>query len=130
MRVSLTTLPKFALAFALCTVACTAFWQLCIAHVYHCTDDISIGLDYLFGPGSWVHGIAAGGTERTGDTLDPGWTIARLRTIWFTLLTTSILVSATLSLFRWRTPPKPLEHLPGHFPMTATSPPGNQPSQP
>ena len=82
---------KFALAMLACTVACTAIWQSCVADVlYYCSDPL--WLDDPEGPPGRIH---------MGDTIRPGWSLGRLDTLWFSMLTASVVVSLVLSRIRW-----------------------------
>ena len=79
------TAAKFTLSLIACTVACTILWQCYVTDVlYHCTD--SVCLDYLQGPGGWIHGKVAGQPGEFGDTIRPGWTLGRLKLLWYSLL--------------------------------------------
>jgi hypothetical protein len=98
------TVIKFTIAMVVCTVACTALSQSCVTDVlYHCTD--SLWLDYLQGPGGWVHGTVAGQPGNFGDTIKPGWSVAGLEALWFTLPAASVVVSLVLSRVRWSAVP-------------------------
>jgi hypothetical protein len=94
------TVVKFSLAMIACTAACTALWQSYVTDVlYHCSDPL--WLDYLQGPGGWVHGGVAGQPGNFGDTIQPGWSLGRLEALWFAMLATSDVVSLALSRIRW-----------------------------
>jgi hypothetical protein len=91
---------KFLISLLACTAACTAIWQCCVTDVlYHCTDPG--WLDYLEGPGGWVHGDVAGQPGAYGDTIRPGWTLGRLEALWVSLIAASVVVSLVLSRVRW-----------------------------
>jgi hypothetical protein len=91
---------KFTLAMVACTATCTAVWQSCVTDVlYHCSD--SLWLDYLQGPGGWVHGDAAGQPGNFGDTIRPGWSLRGLEALWFSMLAASVIASLVLSRIRW-----------------------------
>jgi hypothetical protein len=93
------TVLKFLFAMAACTAACTAFWQTCVTDIlYHCSD--SVWLDYLQGPGGWVHGAVAGRPGNFGDTIRPGWSLGRLEALWISLLAASVVLSLVFSRIR------------------------------
>jgi hypothetical protein len=91
---------KFAIVLAASTVACTVFWRSCVTDaLYRCSD--SVWLDYLQGPGGWVHGTVAGQPGQFGDTIRQGWSLGGLEALWFSLVIVSIAVSVVLSRIRW-----------------------------
>jgi hypothetical protein len=95
------TALTFILAAIACTVICTVIWQCCVTDVlYHCTD--SLWLDYLAGPGSWVHGKIVGQPGDFGDTIRPGWTLNGIKAIWYLMIAVSILCSFAVGRMRWR----------------------------
>src|SRR5437870_1973837 len=87
---------KFTLVMVACTAACTVLWQSCVTDVlYQCSDPV--WLDYLQGPSGWVHGTVAGQPGNFGDTIRPGWSMLRLKALWFSLLAVSVAISLVLS---------------------------------
>jgi len=74
------------------TIACAVIWQYQVTdNLYHCTD--SVGFDYFAGPSGWVHGDVAGHPGDYGDTIKPGWNMAKLKVLWIGFMAISFLLS-------------------------------------
>lgn len=76
-----------------CTIVAEIAWDAAVMdNLYHCTD--SLGLNYIRGPSSWVHGNFAGNVSDIGDTIAPGWSKTLLVLLWLSFIAASLLLSA------------------------------------
>jgi hypothetical protein len=84
---------RFVIAFVICTIIFEFVWDLYVMDtLYHCTD--SLGLNYIRGPSSWVHGNVMSGPPRTdADTIAAGWDIGMLELMWLSLIVLSLVLS-------------------------------------
>lgn len=96
---------KFVLVLIVMTVASTVGWQTFVTDtLYNCTDGGF--LDFLM-PTDWVHGeiiylqSVAGRPMTEPDAVKVGWTLTRLRALWFAVIAASLLISYALALVPW-----------------------------
>ncbi|MEI9998008.1 MAG: hypothetical protein WDO13_02000 [Verrucomicrobiota bacterium] len=102
---------KFALVFVLMTALCTLLWEMLVDnHLYNCTDGGF--LDYLT-PGDWVHSVEGRPLETIphvvldrdmehADTIQEGWTVGRLWTLWYLFFGVSVVISGALAVLPCR----------------------------
>jgi len=93
LRILISLAKLSIVAFAMLIVCIVAWGEFVVGRVYQNMDNLS-GLDFV-DPGSWVY-------FEDGDTLSPGWTIARLWALWWGFVLVSLFVSFLLASMRWR----------------------------
>jgi len=99
---------SFLVSWVVMTIVCTAVWGVVSEGLYDCTD--SIGFDYWH-PGNWVHGDVAVVQQvvhhrsmSEPDTIQQGWSMARLWSLWYSFVSFSVVASMiiTISPRIWR----------------------------
>jgi hypothetical protein len=105
MRCALKIVGKFLVSLILTTIVCTAAWEVVKERLYDCTDGFC--LDY-WQPGSWVHGhvavvqhVAHHRSMSEPDIIREGWSVPRLRTLWYLFVSLSLAVSIILGFVPW-----------------------------
>lgn len=105
MRRALKIIVKFLVSVVLTTIVCTAAWEVVNERLYDCTD--AFGFDY-WQPGNWVHGHVAvvyhvvhHRSMSEPDTIKEGWSVARLRSLWYLFVSLSLAVSIILGFVPW-----------------------------
>lgn len=80
---------RFLLFFLIGIVLCTIAWGEWVnGNLYTCIDGFYF--DFLF-PGDWYHG------STSGDTIQPGWTEAKLLMLWWSMVLSVGLISIILT---------------------------------
>jgi hypothetical protein len=99
------SLGKLIVALALMAVVCTLAWDgLVNGKLYDCTDGGS--LDFWF-VGDWVHHpitvqhVVTGRSTNEPDTIQAGWSVGRLRLLWWSFVAVSLIVSFACACISW-----------------------------
>ncbi|MCX6927465.1 MAG: hypothetical protein NT154_30305 [Verrucomicrobia bacterium] len=105
MRRALRIIAKFLVSLVLITIACTLAWEVASEGLYDCTD--AFGFDY-WQPGNWVHRevtvvqqVVHHRSMSEPDTIKVGWTVARLWSLWYLLVSVSLAASIFFELAPW-----------------------------
>ena len=103
---------KFLAVFTIATLCCAKCWGLFVAdHFYNCTDSSPGTFDY-FTPGDWVHSwkpiqfvseVHNSRSMEQPDVIKKGWSITALWSLWLTMITVSLALSAFAATSGWRT---------------------------
>ena len=100
---------EFVIVMLVMTIVCSVVWQEFVTDkLYNCTDPARI--DFL-SPGNWVHihdgkpvafvPVITGGSMSVPDTIDEGWSVARLWDLWYAFVAVPVVASVLLTRIRW-----------------------------
>lgn len=73
-------------------LSCVLWEQFVVNKIYYCVWGISY-IDFFF-PDHWYHGSSG------GDMIKPGWSVSKLKNLWYYIIAVSIFVSAALASSR------------------------------